>query len=48
MIDDDDTGPVGFMGKIRGMKAITWVLIIGLVALAIGGTSVIFVLQSLG
>jgi len=47
MSDDDDTGPVGFMGKIRGMKAITWVLIIGLVALAIGGTSIIFIVQGL-
>ena len=47
MSDQEDTGPVGFMGKIRGMKAITWVLIIGLVALAIGGTSIIFIVQGL-
>jgi hypothetical protein len=41
---DDDTGPVGFMGKLRGLKVITWLLIIGLVALTIGGTSILFIL----
>ncbi|MCY7411735.1 MAG: hypothetical protein LH471_01640 [Salinibacterium sp.] len=48
MSEDDDSRPVGFLGRIRRMKAITWLLIVGLVGLAIGGTSIIFTLQSLG
>ncbi|MGV8969924.1 MAG: hypothetical protein ACOH1J_05695 [Microbacteriaceae bacterium] len=47
MMNDDfeeETGPVGFMGKLRGLKVITWLLIIGLVALTVGGTSVLFIL----
>jgi hypothetical protein len=47
MSEDDDTRPIGFMGKLRGLKVITWVLIIGLVLLATGGTVLAFILQGL-
>lgn len=43
-MSDDDDRPVGFLGKLRSMKAITWVLIIGLVALTLSGTTLLFVL----
>lgn len=39
-----DDRPVGFLGKLRSMKAITWVLIIGLVAITLSGTTLLFVL----
>ncbi len=48
MSNEDETGPVGFLGKVRGMKVISWVLIIGLILLATGGTVIAFILQSLG
>ena len=35
------------MGKLRGMKVITWVLIIGLILLATGGTVIAFIFQGL-
>lgn len=43
-MSDYDDRPVGFMGKLRGMKLITWALIIGLVGLTVGGTTLLFVL----
>ncbi len=42
--EDNNTEPVGFLGKLRGLKVITWLLIIGLVALTVGGTTLLFVL----
>ena len=47
MGDQEDSGPVGFMGMVRGMKVITWVLIIGVILLATGGTVFSFILQGL-
>lgn len=44
MSDDDDTSPVGFLGKLRNMKGLTWVLIVALLALTLGGSSILFVL----
>lgn len=45
MTDDDlNTEPVGFLGKLRGLKVVTWLLIIGLVALTVGGTTLLFIL----
>jgi hypothetical protein len=46
MTYDDNDGPVGFLGKLRTKKALTWILIIGLVALSIGATTIIVILQS--
>lgn len=43
-MSDHDDRPVGFLGKLRSMKAITWVLIIGLVAITLSGTTLLFVL----
>lgn len=43
-MSDYDDRPVGFLGKLRSMKAITWVLIIGLVAITLSGTTLLFVL----
>ena len=42
---DEDTSPVGFLGRLRTFKALTWVLIIGIVALTVGGTTVFFIFQ---
>lgn len=38
--NDDDSRPVGFLGKLRNAKVLTWVLIIGLLALTIGGSTI--------
>jgi hypothetical protein len=43
-MSDHDEGPVGFMGRVRNMKVLTWLLIVGLVGLTIGGTSLLFIL----
>ena len=43
-MSDHDDRPVGFMGKVRTMKLVTWVLIIGLVGLTVSGTTLLFVL----
>ena len=45
MNGDDDNSPVGFMGRVRNMKVLTWVLIVGLVALTVGASTVLFVIQ---
>ncbi|MET0954948.1 hypothetical protein [Cryobacterium arcticum] len=46
MSDDDyDRHPVGFFGKLRGMKVLTWVLIVGLLAITVGATSLLFLFQ---
>ena len=44
--EDEDTTPVGFLGRLRNAKLITWVLIIGLVALSFGATSLVVILGS--
>jgi len=43
-MSDYDDRPVGFMGRVRNMKLLTWVLIIGLVAATVSGATVLFVL----
>jgi hypothetical protein len=43
-MSDHDERPVGFMGRVRTMKLLTWVLILGLVGLTVGGTTLLFVL----
>ncbi len=43
--DDYDTGPVGFLGKLRGKKTLTWVLIIGLALITVGGSSLVLLFQ---
>ena len=45
MNGDDDNSPVGFMGRVRNMKVLTWVLIVGLGALTVGASTVLFVTQ---
>ena len=43
MTDDDyDSRPVGFLGKMRNAKVLTWVLIVALLALTLGGTLIAF------
>ena len=42
MSKDDDTSPVGFMGKLRNMKGLTWLVIISLLILTLGGTLILF------
>ncbi|GAA2231821.1 hypothetical protein N1031_08015 [Herbiconiux moechotypicola] len=47
MSDDlDDDRPTGFMGRLGRARALTWIVIIGLVALSIGAISFVIVLQS--
>ena len=48
MNDHEDNRPVGAMGKLRGMKVLTWVTIISLLVLTLGGTIILFVLQAIG
>lgn len=43
-MSDHDDRPVGFLGKLRSMKIITWVLILGLIGLTVSGTTLLFVL----
>ncbi|MDF1477476.1 hypothetical protein PYV02_00080 [Leifsonia sp. H3M29-4] len=45
MSDDDDDRPVGFLGRLRNMKAIAWIVIIGLVLLTVGASTILFILQ---
>ena len=45
--DDEDNSPVGFLGRLRNFKGLTWILIIGLLALTVGGTSLVFLFQGL-
>jgi hypothetical protein len=45
MTDEDfNDEPVGFLGKLRGLKVLTWLLIIGLIGITVGGTSILFFL----
>lgn len=46
MNDEYDDRPTGFMGRLGKARALTWIVIIGLVALSIGAISVIIVLQN--
>jgi len=43
-MSEHDDRPVGFLGRIRSMRVITWVLIVGLVALTLSGTTLLFLL----
>ncbi|MDH6179839.1 hypothetical protein M2152_000021 [Microbacteriaceae bacterium SG_E_30_P1] len=45
MSDDDDTGPVGFLGRLRNGKVLAWVLIISLVVLAVGAGTIAAIVQ---
>lgn len=40
MSNDNDSGPVGFLGKLRNKKVLTWVLIIALVVLVVGAGTI--------
>ena len=43
MSDDDyDSRPVGFLGKLRNAKVLTWVVIVSLLVLTLGGTLIGF------
>jgi hypothetical protein len=44
--DEHDDRPTGFMGRLGRARALTWIVIIGLVALSIGAISVVIVLQN--
>lgn len=46
-MNDRNSQPVGTMGKLRNMKGLTWVLIFALLALTIGGTVILFIVQTL-
>jgi hypothetical protein len=44
--DDFDGRPIGFMGKIRsGGKGLAWVMILSLVVITFGATSLMFLFQ---
>ena len=45
--EDYETNPVGVFGRLRNMKALTWIVIIGLLLLTVGGTALIFFVQGL-
>ena len=44
--DDYEDRPSGFIGRLGRARALTWIVIIGLVALSIGAISVVIVLQN--
>ncbi len=46
--DDYDARPVGLLGWLRNRKTLTWIVIIGLLALTVGGSAIIFFAQTLG
>lgn len=46
MNDDEDDRPSGFIGRLGRARALTWIVIIGLVALSVGAISVVVVLQN--
>lgn len=48
MMNDDPEydRPTGFIGRLGRARALTWIVIIGLVALSIGAISVVIVLQN--
>ena len=46
MNDDDDDRPSGFIGRLGRARALTWIVIVGLVALSVGAISVVVVLQN--
>jgi hypothetical protein len=45
MSDDNDSRPVGFLGKLRNRKAITWVVIIALIVLTVGAGTIVAIIQ---
>jgi hypothetical protein len=45
MSDDNDIGPVGFLGRLRSKKAIAWIVIIALVLLTVGASTILFFVQ---
>lgn len=40
--EDDYSEPTGTLGRMRNMKVVTWLVIIGLIALTIGAASFLF------
>lgn len=47
MSDDYDDRPVGFLGKLRNAKVLTWILIISLVVLVVGAGTIVTLFQLL-
>ncbi|NYF09566.1 flagellar basal body-associated protein FliL [Leifsonia sp. AK011] len=45
MSDDYNNKPVGFLGKLRNNKVLTWVLIIALVVLVVGAGTIVALVQ---
>lgn len=45
--DNDDDRPVTFLGRLRGRKAIVWVVIIALVVLTVGAGTIAAIIQAL-
>lgn len=44
--DDEYDRPSGFMGRLGRARALTWIVIVGLVALSIGAISIVVILQN--
>lgn len=42
-----DDEPVGFLGKLRNRKAITWVVVISLIVLTVGAGTIVAIVQFL-
>lgn len=45
MSDDFDSEPVGFLGRLRNRKAITWVVIVALLILTVGAGTIVAIIQ---
>ncbi len=46
-MSDDDTRPVGFLGKLRNRKALVWIVIIALLVLTVGASTIAFIIQAI-
>jgi hypothetical protein len=44
-MSSDDNSPVGFLGKLRNRKVITWVVIISLIVLTVGAGTIFAIIQ---
>jgi len=45
--DDEDNSPVGFLGRLRNKKVLAWVVIISVLVLTVGASTVAFIVQAI-
>jgi hypothetical protein len=45
--EEEENTPIGFMGRLRDKKVLTWIVIISFLTLTIGASTVAFVIQAI-